>query len=188
MLVEEEKKQSLWSRKMEAEWKIGDCNLKSRLLLAPMAGITDHAFRLVCEEYEPGLVVTEMVSAKGLMYHDEKTNLLLETTGEKRPIAIQIFGSEPEAISYATHYVEEKADIIDLNFGCPAPKVVKNGDGSRLLQNLALAQKVAEAAVKSTDKPVTVKMRLGWDNEHKVAVELARRLEDVRREGNYNTW
>ena len=186
--MEEEKKQSLWSRKMEAEWKIGDCNLKSRLLLAPMAGITDHAFRLVCEEYEPGLVVTEMVSAKGLMYHDEKTNLLLETTGEKRPIAIQIFGSEPEAISYATHYVEEKADIIDLNFGCPAPKVVKNGDGSRLLQILALAQKVAEAAVKSTDKPVTVKMRLGWDNEHKVAVELARRLEDVRREGNYNTW
>lgn len=164
---------------MEAEWKIGDCNIKSRLLLAPMAGITDHAFRLVCEEYAPGLVVTEMVSAKGLMYHDEKTNLLLETTGEERPIAVQIFGSEPEAIAHATKYVEEKADLIDLNFGCPAPKVVKNGDGSKLLQNLDLAQKVAETAVKSTKKPVTVKMRLGWNREQMVAVELAKRLEDI---------
>lgn len=164
---------------MEAEWKIGDCNLKSRLLLAPMAGITDHAFRLICEEYAPGLVVTEMVSAKGLMYHDEKTKLLLETTGEKRPIAIQIFGSEPETIAYATRYIEEKADLIDLNFGCPAPKVVKNGDGSKLLQNLDLAQKVAEAAVKNTNKPVTVKMRLGWNREQIVAIELAKRLEDV---------
>lgn len=164
---------------MEAEWKIGDCNLKSRLLLAPMAGITDHAFRLICEEYAPGLVVTEMVSAKGLMYHDEKTKLLLETTGEKRPIAIQIFGSEPETIAYATRYIEEKADLIDLNFGCPAPKVVKNGDGSKLLQNLDLAQEVAEAAVKSTNKPVTVKMRLGWNREQIVAIELAKRLEDV---------
>lgn len=173
---------------MEAEWKIGDCNLTSRLLLAPMAGITDHAFRLICEEYAPGLVVTEMVSAKGLLYHDEKTNLLLETTGEKRPIAIQIFGSDPEAIAYATKYVAEKADIVDLNFGCPAPKVVKNGDGSRLLQNLDLAEKVAEAAVKSTDKPVTVKMRLGWDREHMVAVELAKRLEQVRCKSDYGTW
>lgn len=164
---------------MEAEWKIGDCNLKSRLLLAPMAGITDHAFRLICEEYAPGLVVTEMVSAKGLMYHDEKTKLLLETTGEKRPIAIQIFGSEPETIAYAARYIEEKADLIDLNFGCPAPKVVKNGDGSKLLQNLDLAQKVAEAAVKNTNKPVTVKMRLGWNREQIVAIELAKRLEDV---------
>lgn len=164
---------------METEWKIGDCNLKSRLLLAPMAGITDHAFRSICEEYAPGLVVTEMISAKGLMYHDEKTKLLLETTGEKRPIAIQIFGSEPKAIAYATQYIEEKADLIDLNFGCPAPKVVKNGDGSKLLQNLDLAQKVAEAAVKSTNKPVTVKMRLGWNREQMVAIELAKRLEDV---------
>jgi len=173
---------------MEREWKIGDCNLTSRLLLAPMAGITDHAFRLICEKYEPGLVVTEMVSAKGLMYHDEKTNLLLETTGEKRPIAIQIFGSDPDAIAYATDYVAEKADIVDLNFGCPAPKVVKNGDGSRLLQDLELAEKVAKAAVKSTNKPVTVKMRLGWDQEHKVAVELAKRLQQARCESYYSPW
>jgi len=162
---------------MEKEWKIGNCKIKNRVLLAPMAGITDHAFRLICEKYNPGLVYTEMISAKGLLYHDEKTKLLLEMKNEKRPIAVQLFGSDSEAIEYATKYVEEKADIIDINLGCPAPKVVKNGDGSKLLLDLELMEKIVESAVKATTKPVTAKMRLGWDKDHIVAIEAAKRIE-----------
>ena len=106
--MEEERKQFLQNnlgnmrKKMKQEWKIGTCKLKSRLLLAPMAGITDHAFRLICEAYDPGLVYTEMISSKGIYYQDEKTNLLLEMEGEKRPIAVQLFGSDPKAMAYAT--------------------------------------------------------------------------------------
>lgn len=154
--MEEERKQFLQNNlgnmreKMKQEWKIGTCKLKSRLLLAPMAGITDHAFRLICEAYDPGLVYTEMISSKGIYYQDEKTNLLLEMEGEKRPIAVQLFGSDPKAMAYATKKVEPKADLIDINLGCPAPKVVKNGDGSKLLLDLDLAQEVVKAAIENT--------------------------------------
>ena len=142
-----------------------------------MAGITDLPFRLICKEFGPGLVCTEMVSSKGLFYQDQKTEQILDTTNEKRPIAMQIFGNDVEAMKYAAKYVSQKADIIDINMGCPAPKVVRNGDGSKLLLNLDLAEEIVKEVVESATVPVTVKIRKGWDNEHIVAVEAAKRIE-----------
>lgn len=122
--------------------KIGNVELNNNVLLAPMAGITDKAFRIMVEELsKPGLVCTEMISSKAIHYKDEKTNLLANVEGEVRPIAIQIFGNEPDIMAEAAKILQEKADIIDINMGCPAPKVVKNGDGSKLLLDLELARK-----------------------------------------------
>ena len=121
--------------------KIGNIELENNIFLAPMAGITDRPFRLICEKFNPGLVYTEMVSAKALQYGDEKTKKLLNMKNEKRPIAVQIFGSDIDALKYASEYVSQIADIIDINMGCPAPKIVKNGDGSKLLLDLDLARK-----------------------------------------------
>lgn len=156
------------------ELKIGNVTLKNNIILAPMAGITNLPFRKMCEKFEPGLVYTEMVSSKGLFYHDEKTKQLLNMQNEKRPIAVQIFGSDVEAMSVAAKEVSKIADIVDINMGCPAPKVVKNGDGSKLMLNLSLAGDIIEAVVKASTVPVTVKMRKGWDKEHIAAVELAK--------------
>ena len=122
--------------------KIGNVELENNIFLAPMAGITDLPFRLVCKKYNPGLVYTEMVSGKGLMYNDEKTKLLLHSVEEEKPLAVQIFGSDIEAMKCATEKVSNFADIIDINVGCPAPKVVKNGDGSKLLLNLDLVNNI----------------------------------------------
>ena len=157
--------------------KIGNIELDNNILLAPMAGITDKAFRIICKEQGVGLVCTEMVSAKGLYYDDGKTNLLLNTENEKRPISMQIFGSDPETMAYAAKYVSKIADIIDINMGCPAPKVVKNGDGSRLLLNLDLVEEIVKTVVDNSEVPVTVKIRMGWDEENIVAVEAAKRIE-----------
>lgn len=159
--------------------KIGNVELENNILLAPMAGITDLPFRLICKEFGPGLVYTEMISSKGLFYNDEKTKLLLDMKGEKRPVAVQIFGSDIESMKYAAEYISEYADIIDINMGCPAPKVVKNGDGSRLLLDLELAEKIAKEVVKSAKVPVTIKMRIGWDKENIVAVEAAKVFEQA---------
>ena len=159
--------------------KIGNVELENNIILAPMAGITDRPFRIVCEKFNPGLVYTEMVSAKALFFGDEKTKKLLNIKDEKRPIAVQIFGSDIEAMKYAAFFVSKIADIIDINMGCPAPKIVKNGDGSRLLLNLDFAGKIVEEVVKSTDKPVTVKYRKGYDNDHIVAVEAAKIFEEA---------
>ena len=159
--------------------KIGNVELENNIVLAPMAGITDLPFRLICKEFGPGLVCTEMISSKGLFYNDEKTKLLLNMRNEKRPVAVQIFGNDIEAMKYAANYLSDIADIIDINMGCPAPKVVKNGDGSRLLLNLDLAGRIAEEVVKSSNVPVTVKYRKGWDNEHIVAVQAAKTFEEV---------
>ena len=159
--------------------KIGNVELENNIVLAPMAGITDLPFRLICKEFGPGLVCTEMISSKGLFYNDEKTKLLLNMRNEKRPVAVQIFGNDIEAMKYAASYLSDIANIIDINMGCPAPKVVKNGDGSRLLLNLDLAGKIAEEVVKSSNVPVTVKYRKGWDNEHIVAVQAAKMFEQV---------
>ena len=156
------------------ELKIGNVTLENNILLAPMAGVTDKAFRRVCKMYGAGLVCTEMVSSKGLFYKDEKTKLLLNTEGEKRPISMQIFGSDPETMSYAAGYVSELADILDINMGCPAPKVVKNGDGSRLLLNLELVEEIIASVVKISKVPVTVKIRKGWDEQNVVAVDVAK--------------
>ena len=157
--------------------KIGNVELKNNIILAPMAGLTDLPFRTICEKYNPGLVVTEMVSSKALMYNDEKTKRLLNMEGEKRPISVQIFGSDIEAMKYASEYVSKIADIIDINMGCPAPKVVKNGDGSKLLLDLEKVEKITKTVVDSSSVPVTVKIRKGWDNEHIVAVEAAKIIE-----------
>ena len=118
-----------------------------------------------------------MISSKGLFYHDEKTQQLLHMKNETRPVAVQIFGSDVEAMAYAAKYVSQFADVIDINMGCPAPKIVKNGDGSRLLQNLPLAEKMIKAVVENATVPVTVKFRKGWDEQHIVAVEFAQMAE-----------
>lgn len=158
--------------------KIGNIELENNILLAPMAGITDLAYRIICEKYSnPGLVCTEMVSSKALYYGDEKTKKLLDTTGEKKPIAYQIFGSDSEIMGYAAKLISDDADIIDINMGCPAPKVVKNGDGSKLLLSPDLIYEIIKKVVESTDKPVTVKMRKGWDNKNENATEIAKIIE-----------
>lgn len=160
--------------------KIKNVELENNIFLAPMAGITDLPFRLICKEFRPGLVFTEMISSKGIFYNDEKTIKLMNMEGEKRPVAVQIFGSDLETIEYATKYVSKYADIIDINMGCPAPKVVKNGDGSRLLLNLELIGKIVETAVKNSNGiPISVKIRKGWDKENIVAIEAAKIIESA---------
>ncbi len=171
--------------------KIGNVELRNNIILAPMAGITDLPFRLICEKYGAGLTCTEMVSSKGIYHNDGKTKLLLNVEGEKRPIAAQIFGSDLEALKYASEYVSKIVDIVDINMGCPAPKIVKNGDGSKLLLNLALLEEIAKTVVDAANTPiknseeahelqkvpVTAKIRKGWDSDHIVAVEVAKILE-----------
>lgn len=159
--------------------KIGNVELENNLILAPMAGVTDLPFRMICKKYgNPGLVCNEMVSSKAITYKDEKTWKMLNCEGEKRPISMQIFGSEPEVMGQAAKVISEMADIVDINMGCPAPKVVKNGDGSKLLLDLNLAKEIIGAVVENAIKPVTLKIRKGWDKEHIVAVELAKIAEE----------
>lgn len=158
--------------------KIKNIELENNIFLAPMAGITDLPFRLICKEFGPGLVFTEMISSKGIYYNDEKTLKLMNTKNEKRPIAIQIFGSDVETMQYATKFVSKYADIIDINVGCPAPKVVKNGDGSKLLLKLDLLGEIVETVVKNSNNvPVSVKIRKGWDEKNIVAIEAAKIIE-----------
>lgn len=158
--------------------RIGDVVLKNEVFLAPMAGVTDLAFRLICKEYGSGLLYTEMINAKALCYDDEKTKGMLKIEEEEHPVAVQIFGSEPEFIAGATEILNEHSnEILDINMGCPAPKVVKNGDGSALMKTPELAAKVIEAAAKKSKKPVTVKFRKGWDEDSINAVEFAKMAE-----------
>lgn len=157
--------------------KIGNVQLENNIILAPMAGITDLPFRIIAEKFNPGLVCTEMVSSKAIFYGDEKTKNLLKIDGEKRPISMQIFGSDPETMAYSAKQISEIADIIDINMGCPAPKVVKNGDGSKLLLDLEKAEEIMKAVVKNSGVPVTLKIRKGWDSQHIVACEIAKIAE-----------
>lgn len=159
--------------------KIGNVELENNLILAPMAGVTDLPFRKVCKQFEPGLVCTEMISSKAIFYNDSKTKLLMKTEGEQRPISMQIFGSDEETMGYAANYVSELADLVDINMGCPAPKVVKNGDGSKLLLDINKAEKVIKAVVRNSKKPVTLKIRKGWDLNNIVAVEYAQMAENL---------
>ena len=161
------------------ELKINNVKLENNLILAPMAGVTDLPFRKICKEFNPGLVCTEMVSSKAIYHDDSKTKLLMNTDGEKRPISMQIFGSDEETMGYAAKYVSKIADIVDINMGCPAPKVVKNGDGSKLLLDIEKAQKVIKAVVKNSTKPVTLKLRKGWDSNNIVAIEFAQMAEQA---------
>lgn len=159
--------------------KIGKVELNNNIILGPMAGFTDRPFRIICEKYNPGLTVTEMVSSKGLFYNDEKTSLLMNTKGEKRPVSIQIFGSDEDAIKYAVEYINKNnlSEIIDINMGCPAPKVVKNGDGSKLMLDIKKVESITKAAVQNSNIPITVKIRKGWDNNNINAVEVAKVIE-----------
>ena len=159
------------------EINIGNVKLENNILLAPMAGITDLPFRLICEKFNPGLVTTEMVSAKAIYYNDEKTKKLINTENEKRPVAIQIFGNDEISIGYAAKYLSEHTEIIDINMGCPAPKVVKNGEGSKLLLDLDKARKIIKTVVKNSKVPVTLKIRIGWDRNHIVAEDIAKIAE-----------
>ena len=159
--------------------RIGNVELENNLILAPMAGVTNLPFRIICKDYGAGMVCTEMASAKAMFHNDQKTKRLFNTEGEKRPISFQVFGSELESIAYAVKYMSDFADIIDINMGCPAPKVVKNGDGSKLLLDLEKAKQIIETAVQNSKVPVTVKFRKGWDKENIVAVEIAQIAEQA---------
>ena len=159
--------------------KIGNVELENNLILAPMAGITNQHFRIICKQFGAGMVCTEMASSKAIFYNDQKTKRLLNIEGEKRPISAQIFGSEEESMGYAAKYVSEFADIVDINMGCPAPKVVKNGDGSKLLLDLEKAKRIMQVVVQNSKVPVTLKIRKGWDNNNIVAVQVAKIAEEV---------
>ena len=148
-------------------------------ILAPMAGFTDLPFRLICEEYGCNFTFTEMINAKALCYHDEKTTQMLDVSGQKKYVGVQIFGSEVEYIGKAVKIINdlERFAHIDINMGCPAPKIVKNGDGSALMKNPSLASKIVEEAKKNSSIPVTVKIRKGFDEHNINAVEFTRMLE-----------
>ncbi len=159
--------------------KIGNLDFKNNIFLAPMAGVADLTFREICQSYGCGAVYSEMVSAKGLYYNDKKTEKLLQRGNIKIPYIVQIFGSEPEIMGKIARRASSYGDILDINMGCPTPKIVNNGDGSTLLKNPDLAFKVAEITVKNTNVPVTVKIRMGWDEDSINAIEIAKGLENV---------
>lgn len=158
--------------------KIGNLEIENRVFLAPMAGITDKPFRMLCKEQGAGLVFTEMVSAKGMYYNDKKTIDLTDIYKEEGQVAVQIFGREPDIMADVTKKLNETDfDIIDINMGCPAPKVTKNGEGSALMLNPPLVEEIVKSVVKVSKKPVTVKIRKGYDNQNINAVEVAKRIE-----------
>ena len=161
--------------------KLGNLELDSRTAgLAPMAGVADRAFRELCCEFGATYLVSEMVSSKGLTMHDRKSRELLVLSQKERPAAAQIFGNDPAVMAAcAAQCLSFAPDVIDINMGCPAPKIAGNGGGAALLKNLPLAEKIIRAVVQAVDVPVTVKMRLGWDADTPVAVELAKRAEDA---------
>lgn len=158
--------------------KIGNVELDSPVALAPMAGVTDLPFRILCREQGCGLMCTEMVSAKALLYKNRNTKPLLETKPEERPVAVQLFGSDPDIMSEMALMLEEGPyDIIDVNMGCPVPKIVNNGEGSALMKNPKLAGEILSAMTRKLKKPVTVKFRKGFNDESVNAVEFAKMAE-----------
>lgn len=159
--------------------RIGDIETHNNIFLAPMAGITDIAFRRICKRFGCGLVYTEMVSAKGMYYKSENTASLTQIDEEERPVAVQIFGSDPDIMAYAAGQLEKGgADIIDINMGCPTPKIVNNGDGCALMKNTVLIGKIIDTVVKTVNIPVTVKIRKGWDERSANAIEIASIAQD----------
>ncbi len=160
--------------------KIGNVTLENNLVLAPMAGVTDLPFRVLCKEQGAGLICMEMVSAKGIYYNNKNTEILLTTAEEERPVSLQLFGSDPQIMSEMAKKIEERPfDILDINMGCPVPKVVNNGEGSALMKNPKLVEKIVSQIVKAIQKPVTVKIRKGFDDEHVNAVEIAKIVESA---------
>ncbi len=154
--------------------QIGTVTLKNRYILAPMAGVSDLPFRLLCHEYGAGLTCMEMVSAKAISYRNKKTFDMLKVDEHEHPVSLQLFGNEPKLLADTVKFLEEYPfDIIDINMGCPVPKVVKNNEGSALLRNPVLAGKIIESMAGATSKPITVKIRIGFDSENINAVEMA---------------
>lgn len=154
--------------------KIGNVSIENNLILAPMAGVTDLPFRLLCKEQGCGLLYTEMVSAKAILYKNKNTESLMEVTAGENPISLQLFGSEPEIMAEVAKQVEERPfDIIDVNMGCPVPKVVNNGEGSALMKNPRLVGEIVSAMVRAVKKPVTIKIRKGFNDDMVNAVEIA---------------
>lgn len=158
--------------------KIGDVTLDNNLILAPMAGVTDLPFRLLCKEQGAGLLCMEMVSAKAIYYRNKNTEKLLEIHPDEQPVSLQLFGSDPDIIAEMASKIEERPfAVLDFNMGCPVPKVVNNGEGSALMKNPKLAEEILTKLVKAVKKPVTVKIRKGFDEEHVNAVEIAKIAE-----------
>lgn len=160
--------------------KIGNVEIKGMAALAPMAGVTDRAFRELCVAFGASYVVGEMVSAKGISFNSERSNELMLLSENERPAAVQLFGSEPQTVAAAAvTAMEYKPDIIDINMGCPAPKISGNGAGSALMKNPDLCGKIVEAVCKAVDVPITVKIRKGWDDKSVNAVEVAKICEQA---------
>lgn len=161
--------------------RIGTLEIACPVFLAPMAGVTDAPQRILAKEFGCGLVYSEMVSDKGIRYRNCHTLAMLRSEPAERPLSLQLFGAEPESVAEAARYVESLgiADVIDFNMGCPAPKVVKNGEGSALMRDPLLAERILRALRRAVRLPVTVKMRKGWDAQSVNVVELARRAEDA---------
>lgn len=160
--------------------KIGNVGLENSYILGPMAGVTDLPFRLLCKEQGAALVCMEMVSAKGILYNNKNTECLLEIHPEETPASLQLFGSDPKIISEMAKRIEERPfAILDINMGCPVPKVVRNGEGSALMKNPKLVYELVNAVVKAIEKPVTVKIRKGFDDNHINAVEIAKIIEEA---------
>ena len=158
--------------------QIGSVTLPNNLILAPMAGVTDLPFRLLCKEQGAGLLCMEMVSAKAILYKNKNTIDLLKIDERELPVSLQLFGSDPDIISSIAHQIEDRPfDILDINMGCPVPKIVNNGEGSALMKNPKLAGEIIEKTVKAIQKPVTVKIRKGFDDDHVNAVEVAKIAE-----------
>ena len=160
--------------------KIGNIETKNNVFLAPMAGVTDLVFRVICKEMDCGMVYSEMVSAKGVQHNNKNTKELLKVDERERPVAMQMFGSDPEIMAEMARKLNEyeDIDILDINMGCPAPKIVKNGEGSALTLNPKLVGEIISAVSKASEKPVTVKFRKGFDDQHLNALEIGKIAEE----------
>lgn len=159
---------------------IGNVTLDNNVILAPMAGVTDLPFRILCKEQGVGLVCMEMVSAKAIYYNNKNTDALMDIDDKEMPASLQLFGDDPDIVSSMAKRIEDKKHaILDINMGCPVPKVVNNGEGSALMKNPELAAQIVRKTVAATSKPVTVKFRLGFDDNSINCVEFAKRMEDA---------
>ncbi|HJB28045.1 MAG TPA: tRNA dihydrouridine synthase DusB [Candidatus Blautia faecavium] len=165
---------------MKGQWKIGDVQIDNPFVLAPMAGVTDLPFRRLCKEQGAGLICMEMVSAKAISFHNKNTEALMEIDPVEHPISLQLFGSEPGLMGEVAKSIEERPfDILDINMGCPVPKVVNNGEGSALLKNPRLIADIVKSVSQAIKKPVTVKVRIGFEKEKVDIVDIAKRAEDA---------
>ena len=163
-------------------FKIGNIKIESPLFLAPMAGVTDHPFRVICKRFGAGMVYTEFVSADGIIRENEKTLNMIKFSEEERPIGVQIFGDDPEVVSKSAKYIYDnfKPDLIDINYGCPVPKVTKKGAGSAALKDLCIMEDITAAVIDAVPQiPITVKMRVGWDSENIVSTKAGVLLEKL---------